>query len=426
MDNKNLFVYAECRPTIRYIPDTMRNGALACGWSFMRFNSFELGDLTDDDKMEKLFPSNSGTILRNLGAIDPSAVMALGTWLRRNNRVTVNFNAVGGLSPSNDKQFAQMLLLNDPRTREYINIAYSVEGVDDVLELIKKGRLKYPLLLKPRNGSLGQGIKAIFKKDDLLANKNWKMMAAQQYIESDYDWRVYVIGGTAIGALRRGGKEGKEFDFEAQAQSRGIEVSYEGDAVVYEKIGKIAAAAAAVVGLEFSGIDIICDKKTGKYYILEANTSPTWVEKYNKLMGLDVSIEVTRWMEERLKAKKEPKNVAIRDYIERRLSKLPRRVQRRYLSILEGTECSRTGKGNDLTSRLHRCYDRLFTKGDNLSEAKCLLDEVESMPLCWAGNFIGSATWGEDGVLEDGCIPSAYYLAIREKYDIMAQVKSKD
>ena len=61
-------------------------------------------------------------------------------------------------------------------------------------------------------------------------------MAAQQYIESDYDWRVYVIGGTPIGALRRGGKEGKEFDFEAQAQSRGIKVSYEGDPVIYEKI----------------------------------------------------------------------------------------------------------------------------------------------------------------------------------------------
>ena len=181
-------------------------------------------------------------------------------------------------------------------------------------------------------------------------------------------------------------------------------------------------AAAAVVGLEFSGIDIICDKKTGKYYILEANTSPTWVEKYNRMMGLDVSIEVTRWMEERLNAKKDPRDVVVRNYIERRLSKLPRKVQKRYLSILEGTECGRVGKGNDLTSRLHRCYDRFLTKGDNIVEAKCLLDEVEGMPLCWAGNFIGSATWGKDGILEDDCIPSAYYLAIREKYDKMSKV----
>jgi hypothetical protein len=246
-------------------------------------------------------------------------------------------------------------------------------------------------------------------------------MAAQNYIESDYDWRVYVIGGAPIGAVRRGGKKGKEYDFKAQAT--GIDVTGEHDPVILDQIGPIASAAAAVTGLEYGGIDIICDRKTGKYYILESNTSPTWGQNYNRGMKTDVATEITRWMDDRLRAKKKTKHDAMKSYIDKRLSKLSRKTQKRYLSILDSTERSNAGKGNDLTSRLHRCYNDLFDKGKNLAECKCLLEEVEGKPYCWAGNFVGSAIWGEDGVLEDACIPTAYYLAIREKYDKIVKAK---
>ena len=424
MENKNIFIYAEGRGTVKYIPDSMKHGAENCGWGFKRLWSFKLGDLMDEEKAEELFPANSGIILRNLCENDEAEVMALAYWLNDNGRVSLNFNAVGGLTPSNDKQFQQTLLLNDARTKNFVSPAYSVEGPEDVLKLVKKGRLKYPLLLKPRDGSLGKGIVAIFKKEDLMEQKRWKMMAAQQYIESDYDWRVYIVGGAPIGAVRRGGKEGKEFDFSAQAT--GIDLSGEDDPVVFDEISKIAACAAAVTGLEFGGIDIICDRKTGKYYILESNTSPTWGEAYNRSMKTDVATEITRWMNDRLQAKKKSKHDAMKSYVEKRLNKLSKRTQKRYESIMNGTERKIANKGNDLPARLHRCYNQLFSKGNNLAECKCLIDEVEGRPYCWAGNFIGSATWGEDGVLEDGCIPTAYYLAIKEKYDIMAQVKSKE
>lgn len=424
MENKNLFIYAEGRGTVQYIPGSMERGAANCGWDFTRMWSFKTRDLIDGDKAEEQFPQNAGVVFRNLPHNRSTDVVMLAYWLNKHGRVAVNINGVGGLTPANDKRFQQLLMLCDPRTKKFICPAYDVESPDDTLDLVKKGVLKYPFLLKPCDGSLGRGIVAVFKEEDLQKVERWQFMAAQNYIESDYDWRVYVVGGVPIGALRRGGKEGKEFDFPAQAN--GIVTTVENDPIVFEEIGRLATRAAAVAGLEFGGVDIICDRKTGKYFILESNTSPTWTEKYNHMMNADIATLITQWMNERMRAKKKSKHDAMKSYIEKRLNRLPRKVQKRYQSILDGTECRVAGKGIDLNSRLHRCYNRLFEKGDNLIECKCIIDEIESRPFCWAGNFVGSATWGEDGVLEDDCIPTAYYLAIREKYDIMTQVKSKE
>ena len=419
------FIYVEGRDDISaFMENDVERATKVWGWTYKNLREIQPDCFLDADEMEKIFPSRVGVFMRNLPRNTEADYASLASWLNKNNRVTINFNAVGGLNASNDKRFQQALLLNDRRTKQYVSPFYSVSGPEDVLKLVKEDQLRYPLVLKPRDGSIGMGITAIETAADLSKQKRWKLMSAQNFIDSDYDWRVYVIGGVAVGAVRRGGKSAMKYDFHALAS--GIEKSCEQDRLVLDKIGHIACAITAVAGLEYGGCDIICDKKTGKYYALEVNTAATWEGNYQKIINVDLASELIKWVDERLSLEKEPTHVSIKKYIDKRLKYLPSRIAKRYLSILDGTECSRAGNGKDLTSRLHRCYDRLVTRGDNLVEAKCLIDEVEGMPLCWAGNFIGSATWGEDGVLEDGCIPSAYYLAIREKYDIMAQVKSKD
>ena len=416
MDKKRLLTYAEGRESIEYIPESMKDGATSCGWDFSRMYAFDMADMEDNDKLEEAFPTEGGIILRNLPQNDDAEIAALTTWLNKNDHVSVNFNAVGGLTASNDKQFQQVLFLNDPRTKDYILKAFVVRDADEVLALIDKGVMNYPILLKPRDGSIGQGIKAIHDEEELRANTKWEFMSAQQFIESTYDWRVYVVGGAPIGTVRRSGKEGKEFDFEAQAS--GIETDLEKDQITLNKLSKMASYAAAVTGLEFAGVDIISDRKTGKYWILESNTSPTWAGYYNELFGTSVAGEVVKWMNERIEGKKQPKHVAMKEYVERRLNKLSDDARMRYTSIISLSEYCEPEDADNLTLRLHKCYNEfIFGDGENLEECRCLIEEVEGRPYCWAGNFIGSATWGEDGALEDGCIPTAYYLAIREKYD---------
>lgn len=448
-EDKKIFIYAEGRDNIaNFMVDDVKRATLEYGWTYCQLKYVHPSDLLDDERMDKIFPMNAGVILRNLAHNTHIETMNIANWLNTHGRVNVNFNAVGGLLPSNDKFFQQMVLRNDPRTMNDICLAYDVKGPNDVIALVKKGLLRYPLLLKPRDGSVGRGIEAVLKEEE-LESKTWRNMTAQNYIDSDYDWRVYVIGGVAIGAVRRGGKTGKEYDFHALAN--GIEKTKERSPAVLDEINRLACEMTAVAGLEYGGCDIIRDRNTGKYYILEVNTAATWEGNYHKVIRKDIAKEIIEWCDDRLAAKNQSKYDAIKTYIAKRLKYLTVPTQERYKAILNWKEWKgesveldpfrRAAKKikdkhkdkNCLEYRLARCYDKFFKMNEEktvdnevLIEARCLIDEIEGKPLCWAGNFIGSATWGEDGVLEDDCIPSAYYLAIKEKYDIMTQVKSKD
>ena len=88
----------------------------------------------------------------------------------------------------------------------------------------------------------------------------------------------------------------------------------------------------------------------------------------------------------------------------------------RFAKIMDWSEDTKQAEGDDLYAALQNAY-RDIKNGGDVKAAKGLIDEVERRPLCWAGNFLGSDVHGEDGVFEEQCIPTAYYLAIREKYD---------
>ncbi len=420
--NNKIFIYAEGRDDISsFMANDMKRATLEHGWTYRQLLSMNLGDLLDRAKMEKTFPEGCSVFLRNLPKNDNTDVMALTSWLNNHGRVTLNFNAVGGLLASNDKQYQQAILFDDPRTRGYLSLAYDVSSPQDVMALVKARKLRFPILLKPRDGSVGKGIEAVENEEGLNAISRWNLMAAQNFIDSDYDWRVYVIGGVAVGALRRGGKEGKKYNFEEQA--RGIEKSKEKDPEVLKELFKIASAITAVAGLEYGGCDIIRDKNTGKYYALEVNTAAVWEGGYNTAIEVDLATKIIEWCDERNAAKNKPKYQSIREYFEKRLEYLSPEARARFESIINWNDDTLV-KGDDdaLLARLQHCYKRIRGRKVNLAECQYLIDEVERTPLCWAGNFIGSSVWGKDGILEDSVPASAYYLAICEKCGKIAKV----
>ena len=419
-NQRKTFVYAEGRENIStFMADSVKKSTLKYGWVFRQLYSLRSDKILGDEIFDDALPEDGAIILRNMPKNTVADIEKIRFWLKKNNYVSMNFNAVGGLMASNDKQFHQFILSYDKRTRDYALPSYEVANQKDVKELLRKKIIHYPFILKPRGGSVGKGI--VFIKDEaaLMMQKTWPEMLAQQFIESDYDWRVYVVGGVAIGALRRGGKDDTKPDFHAYAN--GIEKTPETDPVVLAKINTIACECTAVTGLEYSGCDIIRDKNTGEYYLLEVNTAATWEGDYDKILNLDIGRKLLEWCDERMMAKKTTHAVAMRRYAHHRLDAIAPKVAKEFHDIIGWRKEAKTTKKRDLKSRLRNAYAEI-QGGKDVTLYKALLDEVENMPMCWAGNFIGSDVWGEDGAFEDDCIPTAYYLAIREKYDKIARV----
>lgn len=302
-NNKKTFVYAEGREHISsFMSDDMKRATLDYGWLFRQLRYINPNDTFNDDKMFQLFPPDSAVILRNLPKNSSVEVAMLTEWLNAHNIVTLNFNAVGGLNASNDKRFQALLLKLDSRTSEYSIPTFEVNNKEAVLALIADRKISYPFLLKPRDGSIGKGIRIIQKSSDLNSQKQWAHMMAQEFIESDYDWRVYTVGHHAVGALRRGDKEQKPYDFNAYAN--GISKAKETNPSILSIINQIAVKAAAATNLEYSGCDIIRDKKTGRYYILEVNTAATWEGRYNEIIEVDIATEILKYCDRRIDSKK--------------------------------------------------------------------------------------------------------------------------
>lgn len=281
--------------------DDVKRATLEYGWNYRQLYYVDPNDLLNDDKMYQTFPSNCAVILRNLPKNSSIEVAMLAHWLDKHNITTLNFNATGGLEASNDKQFQQLILKLNPKTSEYIIPAYEVQSQADVLKLVSEQKIHYPFLLKPRDGSIGKGIRIIQAESDLSSQNRWSGMTAQKFIDSEYDWRVYTVGYKAVGALRRGGKDKKLYDFNAYAN--GIEKEKETDAKILSKINQIACDATLVTNLEYSGCDIICEKNTGKYYILEVNTAATWEGRYNEIIEVDIATEILKWCDKQITAK---------------------------------------------------------------------------------------------------------------------------
>ncbi|MBQ3452844.1 hypothetical protein IJG28_01400 [Candidatus Saccharibacteria bacterium] len=297
--NKRTFVYAEGREYISpFMADDMKRATLDYGWTFRQLFSIDPNDIFDDTKMYHLFPPNSAVILRNLPKNNPTEIAMLTEWLDSHHIVSLNFHATGGLEASNDKRFQSIMLKSRPHTSEFVIPTYEVGSKKTVLDLLTSKKISYPFLLKPSDGSIGKGIRIIKQESDLDSQKRWSNMMAQQFIDSDYDWRVYTVGNQAVGALRRGGKDQKPHDFHAYAN--GITKSKETDPDVLDAINSIAVGIAKVAGLEYSGCDIIRDKKTGKYYVLEINTSATWEGRYNEIIGVDLATEILKWCDQEI------------------------------------------------------------------------------------------------------------------------------
>ncbi len=167
---------------------------------------------------------------------------------------------------------------------------YAFFRKDQVLKNIDK--FKFPLFLKPADGSKGRDTYLFRTREDLLTflrNYNSPIFYPnifQDFIDNDGDYRIVVLGDEVIASIFKI----RPKDSIVSNMSKGAKAI---PTNIPNELKDIAIKAAKTLNIEFAGVDIIQDKKTGKFYVLEVNLSPqiTLTSYYSKVNIAEIVIQ---------------------------------------------------------------------------------------------------------------------------------------
>jgi len=145
----------------------------------------------------------------------------------------------------------------------------SEEGLEKALEDVGG---KFPVVLKTLKGSKGVGVFMVESEVNMRSTLQtiWKLTDAeilmQEYIESDGDLRIHVLGDTVIAGMKRiKVKDDFRSNFSLGGKIKPVKIA--------DDTAAIAVKASKAVKGTWTGVDIIKDKK-GQQYVLEVNSSP--------------------------------------------------------------------------------------------------------------------------------------------------------
>ena len=344
-------------------------------------------------------------------------------WLQQNRRLCINGKAAGGRICTSDKHFQQGLFQLDPFLKKHALPTFEAKTKTNILAYVEAGRIHYPFVLKPRLGTTGKGIVLVKEPKDLEGINNLYNYIIEQYVEPECDYRVFVIGGTAVGIMRKTGDRRDPGDFKTWSSGRNRYP--EKDPTTVSILSEIATRAAAISQLEYTGIDILKEKETGKYFILETNFAAGWGNRFIETTHANIPALTLDWFEDVDERQHQPVSKTVTNYISKRKNYLPIKLQRDYDAILSGDERILdsydsvfasypdqyiTDAGN-LFKELKQAYQDVIEHPNKSSDYGHLIHTIELLPLSWAGNFIGPNV----GTIHDGAILSAMYLYLLHK-----------
>ena len=150
------------------------------------------------------------------------------------------------------------------------------------------------LVLKPLFGAQGRGLRLIGDPGELPAPEEiggvyYLQRFLRRHEDAWRDFRVFVVGQTAVAAMARRG-----VGWITNVGQGGVPepVAAEG------RLAELAVAAAAAVGAEHAGVDLIEDE-TGRLQVLEVNSMPAW-QGLQSVTSVDVAGQLAGHLATRL------------------------------------------------------------------------------------------------------------------------------
>lgn len=174
----------------------------------------------------------------------------------------------------------------------------------DQLKLIED-KIGYPCVLKIPDGSFSVGVVKVKNREELQLRsaellKNSSFILVQEYLYTDFDWRVGVLAGKALFACKYYMSKGHWQIYnhkKGQTQSGGFETM--GIHQAPKKVIKTALKAAALIGNGLYGVDL--KETNGRVVVIEVNDNPN-IDKgiEDQYLGEDLYYKILEEFIERL------------------------------------------------------------------------------------------------------------------------------
>lgn len=172
--------------------------------------------------------------------------------LATENRVV---NTPGAIATCASKVLTTALLIKEKiRTPETF---FSASRTDAAAFIRSQEKVVY----KPVYGFDGNGVRLIISVNQLEEGPYY----LQKYVPNDRDFRVFVIGGKAVGAIERRSAH-LTHNIHQGGTARALEVTPD--------MASIAIAATEAVNADYAGVDLLLDRDG--YTVLEVNGTPNW------------------------------------------------------------------------------------------------------------------------------------------------------
>ncbi len=185
------------------------------------------------------------------------------------------YNDVRAIERTVDKGMTSFLLLSNGVSTPATWVCESKAQAEQIrLTAAKNNQL---LVMKPLFGSQGLGVRKL-PGSEILPVPMQQFVDGVYYfqqlietpmidgIEAPHDYRVFVINGKVIAAMRRIGSSWVN-NVAAGGRCEAVKTD--------EILTKLALAAASALNIDYCGVDII-QATSGDYYVLEVNSIPAW------------------------------------------------------------------------------------------------------------------------------------------------------
>lgn len=180
------------------------------------------------------------------------------------------YNQAQAIERTVDKAMTSFLLRTHGVATPATWVCESRAHIEAVRQSADRNNLQ--LVIKPLFGSQGQGVRKLPATEPLP-------VPMQQYVDGVYylqqlietadvphDYRVFVVGGKVIAAMRRFGSSWVN-NVAAGGRCEAVQPDLQ--------LAQLALQAAQAVDIDYCGVDII-QAETGEYYVLEVNSIPAW------------------------------------------------------------------------------------------------------------------------------------------------------
>ncbi|SDD15376.1 ribosomal protein S6--L-glutamate ligase/gamma-F420-2:alpha-L-glutamate ligase [Terribacillus halophilus] len=153
--------------------------------------------------------------------------------------------------------------------------------------------LGFPVIIKEAFGSFGEQVYLVHNKAQLhqkITEIGTEPFVLQEYIQSSHgrDIRINVVGGKVVASMIRT----SETDFRANVSRGGSMQQYTPNA----KEAQLAIAAAAAVGTDFAGVDLLFGPE-GEPLVCEVNSN-AHIRSIYDCTGVDVSVPIISYIKE--------------------------------------------------------------------------------------------------------------------------------